>query len=95
MTNRGSVAWQPGRGKHPIWLGYILYDSFGQRQLAQHSVILDRPIEPGETKELTSYLELYRPNHGYVVEFSLWQEGPGWFVRADPAFGRRYEFRVE
>lgn len=95
VTNRSDVTWQPGRGKHPIWLGCIVYDSSGQRQLAQHSVLLDKPIGPGETRELTTYLELWRPNRGYVVEFSMWQEGPGWFVRADASFGRRYEFRVE
>ena len=95
VTNHTDVTWHPGLGKHPIWLGYTLYDSAGDRHLARHSVILDKPIGPGETKEITVYLELWRPNRGYVVEFSLWQEGPGWFVRADPSFGRRYKFRVE
>ena len=95
VTNHTDVTWQPGRGKHPIWLGYSLFNSSGQRLLAQHSVILDQPIGPGETENLTTYLELYRPNRGYTIEFSLWQEGPGWFVHADPAFGRRYRFHVE
>jgi hypothetical protein len=95
VTNDTHVTWQPGRGKHPIWLGYTLYDSSGQRQLAQHSVILDKPVAPGETEEITTYLELWRPNRTYIVEFSLWQEGPGWFVRTDSSYGRRYEFRVE
>ena len=95
VTNRGDVTWQPGRGKHPLWLGYTLYEGTGNRQLAQHSVILDKAIAPGETQELTAYVELLRPGRKYVVEFSMWQEGPGWFVRTDPDFGRRYEFTVE
>ena len=95
MTNNTETTWQPGRGKHPIWLGYVLYNGSGKRQLASHSVVLDQPIAPGETQQVTTYLELWKPNRGYVVEFSVWQDGPGWAVRSDPSFGRRYEFRVE
>jgi hypothetical protein len=95
ITNRTDVAWQPGFGRHPLWLGYILYDGSGQKQLATHSIMLNKAIGPGETKEVTAYLELRRPGKNYVVEFSVWQDGVGWFVRTDPSFGTRYQFRVE
>ncbi len=95
VTNRSDITWQPGRGKHPIWLGYILYNSAGDRRLASHSIIIDTTIAPGETKEFTVPLELYRANRGYTVEFSLRQDGPGWFMHADPSFGRKYQFHVE
>ena len=95
ITNHSDVTWHPGRGKHPIWLGYTVFDASGNRRMTQHSVILDKKIGPGETAEVTTYLELLRPHKKYVVEFSLWQEGPGWFVQTDPSFGRRYEFTVE
>ncbi len=52
VTNHTDVTWQPGRGKHPIWLGYILTNSAGDRQLASHSIIIDKPIAPGETKRV-------------------------------------------
>ncbi|MEX2114115.1 MAG: hypothetical protein WD845_13070 [Pirellulales bacterium] len=95
VTNRSDITWQPGLGKHPIWLGYILSNSAGDRQLATHSIIIDKPISPGETKEFTIPLELWRANRGYTVEFSLRQDGPGWFMHTDPRFGHKYQFRVE
>ncbi|MGD9722732.1 MAG: hypothetical protein AB7O59_15470 [Pirellulales bacterium] len=95
VTNHSDVTWQPGKGQHAIYLGCRIYDESGQRQLAEHSAILTQPIAPGETKNLSAYLELWRPGRNYVVEFSLWQEGKGWFVQTDATFGRRYEYRVE
>ena len=95
VTNHTDVTWQPGFGKHPIWLGYTVFDASGNQRLAEHSVVLDQAIGPGETGEVTTYLELLQPGRSYVVEFSMWQDGPGWFVRVDPDFGRRYEFTVE
>jgi hypothetical protein len=95
VTNHSDVAWQPGLGKHPIWLGYMLYSADGHRFITERSVPLDKPLGPGETKEFTIPLELWRANQNYVVEFSLRQDGPGWFAHADPSFGRKYQFRVE
>jgi hypothetical protein len=95
VTNNTDVTWQPGKGRHPIWLGYRLFDGGGKRMFVHRSVIIDKAIAPGETQEITTYLELRKPNKNYLVEFSLWQEGPGWFVDRDAEFGRRYEFRVE
>jgi hypothetical protein len=95
VTNHTDVTWQPGRGQHPIWLGYILKNGAGDRQLASHSIIIDKPIAPGETKEFSVPLELWKANRGFTVEFSLRQDGPGWFMHVDPSFGRKYQFRVE
>ncbi len=95
VTNRSDVTWHPGRGQHPLWLAYNLYDSSGNRHLAHHSVVLDKTIGPGETKQVTAYLELRRPGRDYEVELSMRQDGAGWFIHADPSFGRRYKFRVE
>ena len=95
VTNHTDITWQPGFGKHPLWLGCVVYNDTGVNEICRHSVLIDQPIAPGETKEFTAYLELRRPGKKYVAEFSIWQDGPGWFVRSDPSFGRRYEFTTE
>lgn len=95
VTNHTCETWQPGLGKHPLWLGYNLYSDNKGRHLASHSILIDKPIAPGETCEFTAYLEVLRPRRKYVVEFSVWQEGVGWFVRNDPKFGAEYAFSVE
>jgi hypothetical protein len=94
VTNRSEVPWYSGRGKHPIWVGCTVIDPSGQRAPRRHVRIIDRSIAPGQTEEFTAYLELTRPGK-YQVEFSLMQEGPGWFADTDKAFGRRYEIQVE
>lgn len=95
VTNRTSETWQPGLGKHPIYVGYNLFSDSRMRLLSTHSVLLDKPIPPGETREFTLYLEVLRPRRNYVVEFSVSQNGKGWFRNVDPAYGGEYEFRVE
>ncbi|HTM55638.1 MAG TPA: hypothetical protein VL175_16540 [Pirellulales bacterium] len=94
VTNRSDVFWYGGRGKHPIWVGCTVIDPSGQRAPRRRVAIIDRSIAPGQTEEFTAYLELTRPGT-YQVEFSLMQEGAGWFADTDPAFGRRYEVQVE
>lgn len=95
VTNYTSEIWQPGLGKHPLWLGYVLYNEDKTRLLATHSILIDKPIEPGETREFTMNLELLRPRRKYAVEFSVWQDGAGWFIRTDPKFGGQYTFEVK
>ncbi|MBL9122691.1 MAG: hypothetical protein JNG90_03600 [Planctomycetaceae bacterium] len=97
VTNLTDVTWHPGHAPREIWLQYRLYDASYQspRFLARHAVLLDQEIPPGETRTITTYLELRRPGRKYAVEFTLWQEGPGAFDEHDPQNGGRYEFRVE
>ncbi|MGD9722733.1 MAG: hypothetical protein AB7O59_15475 [Pirellulales bacterium] len=95
VTNHTDATWQPGDCKHPIWLGYRLHKVGSSRELARHSVVLSEPIGPGETKHVITFLELWGSNCEFAVEFSLWQDGVGWFADADPSFGRRYKYRVE
>jgi len=95
VTNHTDITWQPGLGKHPLWLGCVVYNDTGVNEVCRHSVLIDKAIAPGETKEFTAYLELRRPGKKHTVEFSVWQDGAGWFVKADPSFGRRYQIAVE
>ena len=67
----------------------------GKQGIARRMVMLDKSIGPGETQQVTSYIELRRPGRKYFAEFSLWQEGPGQSIESDRSYGRRYEIRVE
>ena len=71
-----------------------MFDASGKKYLAHRRVMIDQPIAPGETRQLTLNLELQRPSN-YVVEFSVMQDGTGWFVSHLPSAGRRYAFKVE
>lgn len=95
ITNNTDVIWYGGPGKHPIWLICTIMNEGGEHAIARRMVMLDKPIAPGETHQMTSYIELRRPGRKYFAEFSLWQEGPGQSIEVDRSFGRRYEFTVE
>jgi hypothetical protein len=95
ITNNTEVTWYGGPGKHPIWLYCTIMDGGGQRAIARRIVMLDKTIGPGETQNVTSYIELRRPGGKYFAEFTLWQEGPGQSIEVDRSFGRRYPISIE
>ncbi len=95
VTNRGNVAWEPGIGKHSILVGCRVFNADQSRVLSHRCTVLGERIAPGETKVLPALLELRQPNRQYVVQFSLFQNGAGWFADSDPSFGSRYEVTVE
>ena len=92
VTNNTDQTWHPGRGKHPVQLGYLLFR--GDRCVVTRMWVIDKPIAPGETEEFTIHLELRRRGD-YRVLLSLYQDGNAWFCQSDPAFGTSYTFRVE
>lgn len=94
VTNHSSEPMQTAPNRRAVRLGYILYRSDGETVLSVVKTVLDRPLMPGETREVTVNLELRKP-HKYVLQLSLMQEPDDWFFRTNPKYGARYKFRVE
>jgi hypothetical protein len=94
VTNNTDQTWQPGFCKHPLWISYRMYDEGKHAQFAAHSVLLDQAIEPGETKEITLYLEILPRRRTFLVEFSVRQDVV-WFTDVDQSYGRQYVFALQ
>src|SRR6185436_50264 len=94
VTNNTNESMQTGPNRHAVRLGCILYRSDGETMLSVVKTPIDKPLLPGETREVTVNLEL-RKRHKYVLQLSLLQEPDEWFFRTDPKYGARYEFTVQ
>ena len=95
VTNRSSTVWQPNPqvGFKAVNLFYLLTDGKGEKVILDGRVPLDSPVQPGETREVTLWLRIGKPQW-HQLRLAMIQEGFHGVDLRQPNQGVVYPIRV-